>query len=380
MKAQLLDVINCLKGFRDGCYLSVLVRELCSLHHDDYSRLYHRVRRMTLNRTDLFNSCKRDGLILISCTATALDLLNANAKFKLAKPHASEFPAKMSSLRRDAVQTVASVKMLSELKREHLDANFSLYLEDIEDKEIVLKKKYESSDEDDIVMMQYKTRFNDEMRRDEQVQKYDAAWERATQRYKVAVELMLTTDPSRFKSLWEANRHMSRAWNKFLSYLQKRFGFRPQYVCAFEFTKRTGLLHLHAVIFGIGWINKKDEITREWERCGQGSYTWIFKIVNDSGEWHWLRQKPRDARDMQPRDYLKKYLKKSLYDQSSNTLYWTFNKRFFTHSRDLITHIKIIKSHDAVYVFIGCWHLWDMPSWLENPREFVISDDELWGK
>jgi hypothetical protein len=173
---------------------------------------------------------------------------------------------------------------------------------------------------------------------------------------------------------------MSRAWNKFLSYLQSRFRFRPRYIAAFEFTKKTGLLHLHAVVFNIGWINKKDEITREWERCGQGSYNWIFKIINDSGEWHWLRQKPRDAKDMQPRDYLKKYLKKSLYDTKANVMYWTFNKRFFTHSRDLITHTTIIKSHDAVYIFIGCWHEWDMPAWLTNPAELTISDDELWGK
>lgn len=380
MEVQLIDVLDHLKSFRDGCFMSVLVRELCSLHHDDYSRLYHRVRRMTLNRTDLFLRCKRDGLTLLSCTVTALDLLNGYAKFKHAKPRSSDFPGKMSSLRRDAVQTVASVKMLSEGKREHLDANFALYIEDIEDKEIVLKKKYEDSNEDDIVLMQYRTRFNDEKRRDEQVQKYDAVWDRATQNYKVAVELMLTTDPSRFSSLWHANRHMSHAWNKFLSYLQSKFKFRPQYVAAFEFTKRTGLLHLHAVIFGIGWISKKDEITREWERCGQGSYTWIFKIINDGGEWHWLRQKPRDARDMQPKDYLKKYLKKSLYDDHANTMYWTFNKRFFTHSRALINACTIVKSRDAVYIFIGCWHMWDLPSWITNPRDFKISDEKLWGK
>jgi len=335
---------------------------------------------MSIKHTDLFNRCKRDGLTLLSPTATALDLLNSDAKFKLTNPKPSEYPLKMSSLRRDAVNVVASVKMLSESKRARLDDNFCAYMEDIADKVIILKERLQSESNSEIISIPYKTRFNCESKKLQAIEKYEAAWQRATNNYKVAVELMLTTDPSRFKSLWHANRHMSKAWNKFLSYLQKRFKFRPDYIAASEFTKQTGLLHLHAVIFNVGWITNKHELTKEWERCGQGSYTWIFKIVNDAGEWHWLRQKPRDAQDMQPKDYLKKYLKKSLYDDHANVMYWTFNKRYFTHSRKLINVCKIIKSHDVVYVYIGCWNFWDLPSWLINPREFQISDNKLWGK
>lgn len=62
-------------------------------------------------------------------------------------------------------------------------------------------------------------------------------------------------------------------------------------------------------------------------------------------EWRWVSSsnRPADSRGMSGSDYLKKYLKKSalaMMDEyrspaDTQSLYWTFNKRFWTCSRQL---------------------------------------------
>lgn len=160
-------------------------------------------------------------------------------------------------------------------------------------------------------------------------------------------------DPEGHQNLWETNRSFGKAWNGFMSFLKKRLGRRPQYVAAFEYTE-TGLLHVHALIFTDSLPNT-DEISTEWRRLGQGSIAYQYRLRQHKTvdprtgqpvwEWRWVSSssRPADSKGMSGTDYLKKYLKKSAlammddYRSPAETqsLYWAFNKRFWTCSRQL---------------------------------------------
>lgn len=158
-------------------------------------------------------------------------------------------------------------------------------------------------------------------------------------------------DPSGFRNLWEANRNLSIAWNRFTSYLKKRNGgIRPKYIAAYEFTE-SGLIHIHALIF-VEYLAPNEEISREWRRCGQGEISYVYSLKNvqkrdgTGREWRWNSQsRPSDAKTTSGGDYLKKYLKKCLlammdgYTSPSEiqSMYWAMNKRMFTYSRSLLS-------------------------------------------
>lgn len=157
-------------------------------------------------------------------------------------------------------------------------------------------------------------------------------------------------DPNGFKTIWEANRSFSQAWNKFLSYLTKRDnGVRPRYIASYEYTD-SGLMHVHALIF-VDTLPSNEEISQEWRRCGQGEISYVYGLRNikrrdgQGREWRWNSQsRPSDAKTMSGGDYLKKYVKKCLlalmdsYTSPSDiqSLYWAFNKRMYTNSRSLV--------------------------------------------
>ena len=154
-----------------------------------------------------------------------------------------------------------------------------------------------------------------------------------TRRHKKAVHLTVTTDPNRFYSLYAANRHFQKAFNRFMSFLTRKLGKRPEYITAYEFTK-SGLLHAHILLFGLSWLSHKHAISEDWNRCGQGSITYIYSVRNDNGRWVYARGKPTDfKKDKTAADYLKKYLLKSIDDPKEAMLYWVLNKRFFSCTR-----------------------------------------------
>lgn len=179
-------------------------------------------------------------------------------------------------------------------------------------------------------------------------------------------------DPEGHRNLWETNRSFGKAWNGFMSFLKKRLGRRPQYVAAFEYTE-TGLLHVHALIFTDSLPNT-DEISTEWRRLGQGSIAYQYRLRQHKTtdprtgepiwEWRWVSSssRPADSKGMSGTDYLKKYLKKSAlammddYRSPADTqsLYWTFNKRFWTCSRQLQDAAREVRARkDESFVHSG---------------------------
>lgn len=279
-------------------------------------------------------------------------------------------------------EPVTVVNPLLRAKLADIREYYNYYLEEIADKTIVLvNKDAETPTAEDFKTLPYRTRFNDWSRSARALDKYEAAWAEAEKYYSNAVFLTLTTDPKKHSSLWRANRHMSVAWNRYTALLTKRArdgfiddlrttraaslkkqgytaeevetlthsdefqqyldqelegrSFRPKYVAVNEFMEN-GLLHMHIIVFGTSWIAKRDQISEDWDRCGQGKIVKAIAVHRNhvSGIWEWNGSRPDDASPGEsPKDYLKKYLNKAIYDRKGFELYWAVNKPFMSASR-----------------------------------------------
>lgn len=243
---------------------------------------------------------------------------------------------------------------------------YDLYIEQIDRRSIVLAPRDYSGDPDSLLLLPYRTRFNDTHRQLQNLDHYDYAWTEATDKYNEAVFLTLTTDPAMHTDLWTANRHMGPAWNRYMSLLQKRMGYRPKYLAVNEF-QENGLIHLHTVIFGSSWLDRRDQISRDWSRCNQGRIIKAIAIVRDrQGRWFWKNEKPADAAEGESVDhYLKKYLNKAIFDKEGFEHYWTYNKRFFSCSRIFTPPPEIRAKSPESWVYIGAMEESAIPAWMK---------------
>lgn len=234
------------------------------------------------------------------------------------------------------------------LKKElgDLQCTFSVWNERVQGKELFFDRGPGTG----MVKLPCSTRFTDRARKVRNIRTYERGWTRANLLYSRGVFLTLTTDPAMHKSLWHANRHLSRAFNRYISlllsrkkrYIQKRYDAdeetpgedvrRVKYIAAYEF-QENGLIHLHAVFFGIRYLAKIDQISEDWQGCGQGKIVHVYGIHRDGDTWVWNREKPNDTEGRSPVDYLKKYLEKALNVSEFFPMYWAVNKRFCTMSR-----------------------------------------------
>lgn len=290
-------------------------------------------------------------------------------------------PKNASGRRLSAINFLHGVEMLDRKDRKTVNALFAAYDDDVSEKIITL-----ISSEGEVIGSQYSTRFNDLKKAAISLKKFDYAVEKSLQDYNKAVFLTLTTDPKRFNNLWEANRSFSRSWNKFMSFLTKRFGRRPKYITAFEYTK-SGLMHCHAIIF-VDYLMDVNELSKSWSRIGQAQIVYIYALHNQMARggkkrhWTWFKARPKDRRTGKPirtrsgTDYLKKYLKKATLAMVSSdfkdkngtiirsdrydiqSLYWAYNKRFWTSSRCFLPDPEDIceESSPITYSFYGVYH------------------------
>lgn len=277
---------------------------------------------------------------------------------------------------------ITVVNPLLKAKLANIREYYDYYLEEIADKTIVLvNKDAETPTEEDFKTLPYRTRFNDWSRSARALDKYEAAWNEAEKYYTNAVFLTLTTDPKKHPSLWRANRHMAVAWNRYTALLTKRAragfiydlkttrekilkkqgyteeeietilnsddfqqyigqelegrSFRPRYIAVNEFMEN-GLIHMHIIVFGTSWIAKREQISEDWDRCGQGQIVKALAVHRNpkTDIWEWDGSRPDDAKSGEsPKDYLKKYLNKAIYDRKGFELYWAVNKNFMSASR-----------------------------------------------
>lgn len=247
---------------------------------------------------------------------------------------------------------------LRNLLRE-IELFFKDYKIEVGERRILLRHK---DDPEKILKIPFLHRFNDPARKIRNLKTFESAWRKTVNRYKNAVFLTLTTDPAPGPTLWHRNRHMGKAWNRYQSLLKKRFGQRHKYICVNEFQKN-GLIHCHVVIFGIRWLNWTNEIERDWDRCGQGKIAHVYGIKNNGNDWEWVREKPTDANGRSPGEYLKKYVKKGLFEEEGYSLYWAVNKRFFSMSR-VFQDPSVPMVNFSLWIFLGSWKEEEIPDWI----------------
>lgn len=275
----------------------------------------------------------------IRLTSNGLNLIqagqNSNSRSK-ARPGLYDLPKKASPARMTALRLTMRHRMIEPRHRDIIADKFFEYVEDVEEKRILMTYRgFEKSPDAPILILPYKTRFTSKSRKYENLVTFENIWKGTILAYKSAVMLTLTTDPKRFPSAFHANKHFQKSLNRFWSYLTKKKHGRPKYLNVHEFTKN-GLLHAHIIIYGLNWLMDYKQLSERWSKCNQGEIVHIFTLHNNGNKWLWTKNKPKDAgKQKSPLDYLKKYLKKALYSNDQQELYWTFNKRYFTYARSL---------------------------------------------
>jgi hypothetical protein len=338
--------------------------------HAHYQAIY----RFLTRYPDLVSLKKIDGFLWAAPTGAIYNLIQDCAKFKPRKSNPLGIPNNCRPERKQAIEEYKMVKM-GTLGMETAARNaFDEYKSIVHTLFTVLTPTGAASVQAPDIIIRYLTRFTSSARLYKIKQTYDMATGNARHRYKRAVFLTLTTDPKRFRSLWEANRHLGTALNQFMSFLQKRKKQRLKYVAAYEFTKKTRLLHVHLIIYGTQWIAGKEEISAVWQRCEQGKIIKVYQIRNDGAGWHWLRQRPQDAHNQTPDDYISKYIRKALYNQDGHSPYWVINKRFFTCSQSLIDQEPPTEKHTALYHFLGTFDVFSLPDFVQADRHRLLQE------
>ena len=315
-------------------------------------------------------------------TRRALDLFSSARNSNSVQKSPFDIPVRCAEERKASIKLIQSIPQVSKDIQEKCVDNFEDYLLDIGDKEILMVREILASNNEvqytELLHIPYQTRWNNPEHHRKNLFIYHQIWDNATLKYKRAVHLVLTTDPKRFKNLWEANRHFSKAFNRFLSYLQKHFHGRPRYLAAYEYT-RSGLMHAHIILFGRPYLLPHEIITKQWERCNQGSYNYIYSLINNNGNWNYARKKPKEVKEGEtPRDYLKKYLVKSQEHPELNYLYWVFNKRFFTYSRSLYTDPWPRAPSLGIYHFLMTCYTWEEPDVIVEMDNFHKAKPPPW--
>ena len=269
---------------------------------------------------------------------------------------------------------------------------FESYLDEVKDQVIVLKKTNPHAPGQPWLTFPYTVRFNDQHKKVRNLKTYETGIENSLVGFKEGVFLTLTTDPllwmgppgleftrtiknkktgevlavfnatAKGKTLWHANRHESDAWRNYYEKLVHRFGWRVPYIRVVEFMEN-GLIHLHVLFFGIRWLDDFRKVAYDWGiTYGQGFNCQISRIKKQGEKWNWASKQdaPQDSDGKDPGDYLKKYLKKALFNNDGYSPYWVTNKRFFTMSQSLryqeiaeAVKAKMERTKGGIYEFFG---------------------------
>jgi len=376
------ELLRVICRFYSGVNLAYLVNYIKNLNNSTfeaksksalYMRLYRSVKH--LEGLKLIKIGKIDGLIWITPEKTAVDLIKLRSKTQT-----------FLKLRDFALILLSRRKFLSVRDKERLSNLFLGYLKDISSKWLVLEAKEDLDIFPTYLVKPYSTRFNSKKRLKVLLERYNEIWDYAVEHFKFGVFLTLTADPKRFSSLFGMFKAVSKGFNRFMSLLRRRFGFRPPYVCVQEFSDK-GFLHLHVVVFGVSRLMDKREITKFWKKYGVGEINFVYKLVNRGGSFVWAKSKPRKTKEKSLKKYLFKYLAKNLWlirDLSQEmsffsdieglfeskevfklALYWASRKRFYTYSFCLVK--PRLPFRLGLYRFYGVFRL-------EQIYDFILAD------
>lgn len=215
------------------------------------------------------------------------------------------------------------------------------YRKEVKNKKIVLRDK----ETDDLIFLDYYTRFSDEYY-------FDVCDKLNGVVAKDAVFLTLTINPRRFTSLNHAYKELQKSWSKLLDMLQGRWDHKLKFIKIVEFQKN-GSPHLHVLFFGITRLIDANELRVFWNKIyGEGTFVKLEHIKNDY------------ARVI---SYIQKYLIKRLEDVSEYDdlqeldhlgLSWALNLRAFSSSHGIFNNVLKTNS-DKIFEYIGCFNGYD---------------------
>lgn len=273
--------------------------------------------------------------------------------------------------RLQALKVLANVNVLNGETWSTLNYLFNAYMRDISNRAIILKHV----SNDSWLWLPYRTRFSKTGIK-KLLSKFNDVFN-ASNSFKYGIWITLTVDPKKYRNIVTMRYELQKSWNRFMSYLKKKFGFRPKYLRVIEFTK-SGLIHYHILLFNIRRIgDKKTEVTPYLEKIGFGKINFMYQVVNRNGRW--IPKKLLEAEKgyydgaglpSNLRGYLSKYLTKVFRDIDFEgypqvdeneinpiVLYWALNSRFFTCSMDLLPHSDYHRSYE--WVFWGSGYLYN---------------------
>jgi len=375
---------------------------------------------MRLAKEGYLTARRIDGHLYFKATQRSVHSIQRGAKFKLtgksaktgrvqrkaqgkkSRPHHTVCDNCVPSGRRKhpdrnlAMLYAAKVQLPLRLRDyERLARHFSDYLEDVGKRVIVLRHL----DEERLLALSYKHRFRSLRRL---MRSFREAWFMLGAEYDIAVFFTVTMVPE--GSLLEVARRASESWNRFMSWLQKRLGFRPKYIAVLEF-QTNGAVHIHSVLFGVRSIADYRELDSYLPSIGFGRIHEEYQVVKvEKGKWVWRNKKPQGAMARGVDDYLGKYLEKSFEGDFEDTLpaslkdieelgidedtplllssfdeetkrrlkwalaplkialYFATNKRFFTCSR----YARPVPKGPRVvrWVYVGSYSLDELPDWV----------------
>lgn len=298
---------------------------------------------------------------------------------------------------------------LSTTQKETIECQFFEYLEQIHDRWNILRNTEPEPRDHDYLLVPYATLFNSESRADDNWRRYHQAWDRATERYDVGVQVTLTTDPAKFSSIKQMADEIGENFNRFMSWLKRRladrcdevgeqghnirrctdceeYAERPDYVRVLEWTEK-GRPHLHVVIFGVDWLVHQEELANYWDRY-QGRIVDIRQVRNRDGNW--LSKEPETGTVKNEKAHLGKYLSKQMPTDESldelqeavggedglwkTAMYWATGKRFWTCSEDLKEDVDEDGALPELpkYVHVGAAHARDIPAHVIDNALFLL--------
>ena len=303
---------------------SVYKKDHIIQNEKEYMKHYMKLRRfiLSLAKKGLVQLSKVDGLLWIKPTPAIVDLIinpfnacktqtpvktpDSSSHEQPENPQKHPLNNRIHPSRARARRILESKKNLKPEDWEELYDCFNEYTEDASNRVIVLKL----FDEEEFLFLRYQHRFK-KKRLKKVLKRFNEAWKKASSEHNVGVFITLTMDPSTYSNLMEALVKSSEAFNRFMSYLRKFFGFRPLYIKVLE-AQDSGNPHFHVVLFGVERIMDHYELTEVLERLGFGQIHYEYKIIKDkSGKWVWANPKVRRTMRRDVQDYLKKYLTES---------------------------------------------------------------------
>jgi hypothetical protein len=272
-----------------------------------------------------------------------------------------------------ALQLLIKNKELDdELEKEIIEL-FLEYIDDVTQKRIILIPKEEYRGELEPVILDYEVRFTSKRKAKRYKRQYRHFWEYTAKRYRWAVMITLTIDPSKINSIYEARYLAQEEFNRFMTWLKKFLKERARkygktdkiylYVRFIEYQKN-GRVHYHIIVFGTRWLRDENKLAKENWRLG---FVDVQTLVNVRGKWR-FKKKPKDY-DEKYRRYRRHKTGKETdggsplfaspdvyfyfssnyagiedpsqlesyddYDLLNMALHWALNTRFWTNSKDL---------------------------------------------